>query len=429
MKIISKILFFIFVIIPAIAITAAIIIFQQVSASSICAHESLTVSKILPTCKSEGYTTHICKDCDYSYVTDIVPPTPHDYTAYTIPPTCSVEGYVIYLCSCGDSYKGETIPTVEHEFKSKTVLPTCSSEGYDEHICEICGYSYQDCVIPSTEHEFKKSVYRPTALSDGFTVYECECSESYVDEYISYDEILSSPYLEESSVLYQGIDVSRWNHQIDVISGEYLPLDWKLIKDSGFDFVILKIGSTRSGKEPTFEIDYEGAKSAGLMVGAYYYTYSTDEDGIEKDVSSVLEYLDGKTFEFPIYFDIEDPTLIPLGKERLTELCEIFICSLQENGYYSALYTNNNWLTNLLDTSRILSLFDIWYARYPEVDAPVWNEEKYGEQLSMWQYTQSGEIEGIEGFFDMNFCYRDYLSIMKKWGLNGFRAEEHELSE
>ena len=93
---------------------------------------------------------------------------------------------------------------------------------------------------------------------------------------------------------------------------------------------------------------------------------------------------------------------------------------MQKNGYYSALYTNNNWLKNILDTSRILSLFDIWYARYPLTDAPVWNEEKYGKQLSMWQYTQSGEIAGIDGYFDMNFCYRDYINIMKKWKLNGF---------
>ena len=73
----------------------------------------------------------------------------------------------------------------------------------------------------------------------------------------------------------------------------------------------------------------------------------------------------------------------------------------------------------MLNTSKILSLFDIWYARYPETDIPVWNEEKYGKQLSMWQYTQTGEIFGIEGYFDMNFCYRDYPEILRRWGLNG----------
>ena len=130
----------------------------------------------------------------------------------------------------------------------------------------------------------------------------------------------------------------------------------------------------------------------------------------------------GKSFEYPIYFDLEDPSLVSLGKSELTKLCETFICSMQKNGYYSALYTNNNWLKNILDTARILSLFDIWYARYPLTDVPVWNEEKYGKQLSMWQYTQTGEINGIEGYFDINLCYRNYPEIIKKWGLNGFSA-------
>ena len=194
----------------------------------------------------------------------------------------------------------------------------------------------------------------------------------------------------------------------------------KKIKSAGFDFVILKAGSTLSGKEPTFEADYADAKAAGLDVGVYFYTYSSTVDGIKNDVSALLSYLSGKVLEYPVYFDLEDPSLISIGKDALTELCEVFICSMQKNGYYSALYTNNNWLRNILDTSRILSLFDIWYARYPLTDAPVWNEEKYGKQLSMWQYTQSGEIAGIDGYFDMNFCYRDYINIMKKWKLNGF---------
>jgi len=167
-------------------------------------------------------------------------------------------------------------------------------------------------------------------------------------------------------------------------------------------------------------MDYLGAKEAGLDVGAYFYTYSSTVDGIMQDVSFLLTYISEKTFEYPIYFDLEDPSLISLGKAELTTLCETFICSMQKHGYYSALYTNNNWLQNTLDTSRILSLFDIWYARYPLTETPVWNEEKYGKQLSMWQYTQTGEIEGVEGYFDMNLCYRDYINIMKKWKLNGF---------
>ena len=423
MKSFSKILFSLFLLIPILILTIALILFYKAPQVTPCTHQSITTSKILPTCTKQGYTTNICNNCNYSYSSDFTDPIPHSYTAYTIPPTCALEGYIIYICSCGSSYKSDPLPKAEHTIQTNTVLPTCTNEGYTEHKCSVCGYFYTSDTMPPTDHTFKKSIQLPTALKNGFVEYSCTCAERYTDEYIYYTDILNSPYIENATVLSRGIDVSRWNHQIDMVTGEYLPLDWKTIKQSGFDFVILKAGSTRSGKEPTFESDYADAKAAGLMVGAYYYTYSSDIEGIKNDVSNLIKYIEGKTFEFPIYFDIEDPSLIPLGKETLTSLCETFICSMQEKGYYSALYTNHNWLTNILDTSRILSLFDIWYARYPETEYPVWNEEKYGKQLSMWQYTQTGEITGIEGYFDMNFCYRDYLSIMKKWGLNGFDTE------
>ena len=423
MKIISKILFAVFIFIPIFILTVAIFLFCKTHQNHTCAHQNVTPSKTSPTCAKQGYTSYVCNDCNYSYDSDFTSPTPHSYTAYTIPPTCALEGYIIYMCDCGNSYKGESIPTTDHSIETTTVSPTCTTEGYSKHQCAICGYFYTSDTVSPTDHTFEKSIQLPTALKAGTIEYSCVCSERYTEQYVYYTDILDSPYIENAEVLSKGIDVSRWNHQIDMITGEYLPLDWKTIKEAGFDFVILKAGSTRSGKEPTFESDYADAKAAGLMVGAYYYTYSSDIEAIKNDVLNLIKYIEGKTFEFPIYFDLEDSSLIPLGEEILTSLCETFICSMQENGYYSALYTNHNWLTNILDTSRILSLFDIWYARYPETEYPVWNEEKYGKQLSVWQYTQSGEIEGIEGYFDMNFCYRDYLSIMKKWGLNGFSEE------
>ena len=412
MKKALKIFFLIFTVTLLSAISIFISSFKSSYAS--CSHQSMTVSTVLPTCNSEGKTLHSCNDCPYHFVTDPIPPTSHKHIPRTVPPTCASDGYVFYFCSCGDSYIGESIPSLDHTFVTNSISPTCSSSGYSEHTCTLCGYSYKDTLTPSVPHDYTSKTFLPTALELGYTEYFCSCSAKYRDSFLNYSEILSSPYVEASTVLSRGIDVSRWNHQINAASGEYLPLDWQKIKSAGFDFVIIKAGSTRSGKEPTFEMDYEGAKEAGLNVGAYFYTYSSTIDGIKNDVASLLPYLSGKVFEYPIYFDLEDPSLISLGKEKLTELCEVFICSMQKNGYYSALYTNNNWLQNMLDTSRILSLFDIWYARYPQTDIPVWNEEKYGKQLSMWQYTQTGEIDGIEGYFDFNLCYRDYISIMKK---------------
>ena len=134
----------------------------------------------------------------------------------------------------------------------------------------------------------------------------------------------------------------------------------------------------------------------------------------------LLTWLSGKQFEYPVYLDLEDPSLSGLGKNHLSNMCVAFLEELQKNGYYAGLYTNHTWLTTILDTAKMVSLFDLWYARYPGTAAPVWNVEKYGRQLGMWQYTQSGSIDGIEGDFDFNYVYKDYPETMKKWGLNGY---------
>ena len=416
MRKILKFLFFLMILITVVAIYFVFLIIKNNPTP--CGHESISVQTVLPTCTKEGHTLHFCNSCDYSYVTDVTPKQAHSYTQSILAPTCYSEGYTLNFCSCGDLFKSDILPKLEHSFTKSETPSTCSVLGYTKYSCSVCDYFYTESYTEFADHIYSSTVSFPTALENGYTEYSCECSASYRDNILPYSEIMSSPYVESSEILSKGIDVSRWNHQIDPISGDYLPLDWNKIKASGFDFVIIKAGSTRSGKEPTFESDYEGAKKAGLKIGAYFYTYSSTVEGIETDVGSLIKYIEGKEFEYPIYFDIEDPSLTALGKDRLTELCETFICLMQKNGYYSGLYTNNNWLRNILNTSKILSLFDIWYARYPETDIPVWNEEKYGKQLSMWQYTQTGEIFGIEGYFDMNFCYRDYPEIMKKWGLN-----------
>ena len=116
----------------------------------------------------------------------------------------------------------------------------------------------------------------------------------------------------------------------------------------------------------------------------------------------------------------EDPTLEALGKELLGDMCAAFISKLQSEGYYAGLYTNNNWLTNILDRESVTSTYEVWYARYPLTDAPVWNEQKYGKQLGMWQYSESGTIDGFSCAFDLNYAYKNYKEIMQTWGLNGF---------
>ena len=399
---------------------------------------SLTPTTVAPSCETEGYTRLSC-DCGYTYDTDHTPPTGHTLTETVTPPSCEAEGYTRHTCACGYTYDTNHIPPIGPDFTVTGTPPTCTESGYSHYQCRACSHAYDTDRVPPISHANATATrFYPTIHRDGYTLHTCpDCGYSYEDSFIKYADIVTGAYVDNTAILMQGIDTSKWNHEYGVSPEDIKPLDWEALKAAGMDFVILKAGSTL-GIDPAFEPDYRDAKAAGLQVGAYFYTYSATVEDTLADAEMLLTWLEGKQFELPIYFDAEDPTLAELGTERLTELCRVFATTLQEAGYYAALYTNTEWLYNLLDTEWVKANLDIWYARYtatlPEgqerfdpadrdftwKDGTAYKPGETDRRFGLWQYTDNGGVEGFRYPFDFNFAFKDYRSIMVKWGLNGY---------
>ena len=394
---------------------------------------TLKESSVDPTCTEAGYTLYSC-DCGYSYQSEFTPPKNHVFVSTVVESKCEESGYTVYFCNCGYSYRADFTPPTNHAYYvTLETKATCTTAGSVEHTCKTCGDKYTDSVVAPFGHSITTETIRPTCLAGGHKLNTCEtCGYSYKSDYIFYSDIVESAFTGSTSVIAKGLDISKWNHNLNN-DGTYAPLDWKLIKSQGFEFTILKIGSTlrngetSGGLEPTFEADYASAKAAGFDVGAYFYTYAHSVEEIRKDAYDLLGYLKGKKFQYPIYLDMEENSQMSLGKNLLGEMCAEFISILQSEGYYAGVYLNNLWLVGAFDTVEMTSYFDLWYARYPNSSStPVWNEEEYGEQLGMWQFTQTGTIVGIVNYknkpieFCFDYAYRDYPSLIKKWHLNGY---------
>ena len=410
-----------------------------------CHHENIKLSTHGADCDSEGYILHKCSDCDFEYKSDIKPPKGHSLTSQTIAPSCSAEGYTLYSCECGYNYKNDFVAPTEHSFSKKTVSrscskqgyteytcvcgysfksdyvsptghtlssetvsPTCVDQGYTESLCSVCGYSFTSDYTKPTGHNFVTTVIRPTSMSAGFTEFVCQCGYEYTGDYIMSSDIFKGAYVDGEEVLAHGIDVSTWNGVID----------WQEIKSAGIDFVIIKAGST-NGKDPAFERNYAGAKAAGLDVGCYFYTYATTVEEINSDADSFINMIAGKKFEYPTFLDIEDPSQETLDGDLLTEMCVTFIKKLQVNGYFGAIYANNNWIVNLLHTQTITTYFDVWLARWTLSGEANWGSS-FGTRMGMWQYSCTGKIGSHTCDFDMNVTFKDYPTLIKEWGYNGY---------
>lgn len=201
---------------------------------------------------------------------------------------------------------------------------------------------------------------------------------------------------------YAGIDVSAYNGDID----------FKAVKEFGIDFVIVRLGGRGYGSEGVlFEDEYaitnlREAKAAGLMVGAYFFSQAiTPEEAVE-EANLCLNMLDGFYLDYPLVFDweqidsAENPRTENISPEVLTNCAKAFCDTVNEAGYIPCLYTDSKKAYMKFDLSA-LSNVDIWYAFYNDEPNMYYN-------YMIWQYSCTGQVSGIEGYVDLNICFKNY---------------------
>ena len=364
-----------------------------------------------PTHNEQGMTTYMCLECDYMYHADYVAPVGHAMRQEIHTPTCTQEGYTYNYCECGYNFNTDIVPPAGHTLSVEETAATCEKEGYKSATCTICGHHYTYAPIAPLGHDLKCTGRTLVSLNNevGHATYTCEvCKFAYDGDYVFYSNVFKGAFVENTEILAKGVDVSYHQHEKKQGTDEYLPLDWSKIKSQGYDFAILRAGYMGTGNvgvtDAVYEMNYKDARDAGLDLGVYFFSYAYSIEDARAEAEFLLTLLEGKTFEYPIFFDIEysDDTITSKGltSEDLTNICCEFITILQENGYYAALYTNNKWLTTHLNTDKITTLMDVWYARYASITNVItegsWNNEWFGKQMAMWQFSSTGTIEGIK---------------------------------
>lgn len=409
------------------------------------AGHKITTTVTAPTCTQEGYTTYTCSACDYSYNAGYIEPTGHTLTSKITAQTCTAEGYTTYSCPCGYSYRTALIAPNGHNLKKTTVAPTCSADGYDLYSCNICDYQYKtnftamahlftvkvtaptcvkegytlyDCdecdysyktaYVAPTGHDCTPKTTPPTFTTPGYTVYTCKCGFSYIGDYVWHSNIFSGVNGNASKALSYGVDLSYHNKTVD----------FEALADDGVDFVILRVGYLRNGKaneDEKFEEYYAAAREAGLDIGAYIYSYDTNTDDLITHTTAMLKSLKGKTFEYPIYLDIENDDQKLLSTDTLMEMCTEYCDLLVQKGYYPGIYSYRNFINYYMDAEQLAARFEVWAAHYSYI-----TDNYYADEYNMWQYTETGSVDGVVGNVDLNICYKDYPSIIKKYGYNGY---------
>ena len=203
----------------------------------------------------------------------------------------------------------------------------------------------------------------------------------------------------------KGIDVSRWQGNIN----------FNKVKQSGIDFVIIKCGGSDDGfyTDKKFYTNYANAIDAGLHVGTYYFAganCNSYENGVIQ-ANECFKIIQGMKFDYPVIIDFEVGNRN--NKIGNTNACAGF-CDFFENlHYYAMIYASD--ISGFKERLQLngLTRYDKWVARYG-------SKPKYVQKFGIWQYSSNGNVAGINGRVDMDISYNDYPSIIKRNHLNGF---------
>ncbi len=195
----------------------------------------------------------------------------------------------------------------------------------------------------------------------------------------------------------KGIDVSSWQQDID----------WKQVKKSGIKFAMIRCGYGKSSNQidRKFHNNIKQAQNAGIDVGVYHYSYAQSTDDALEEAKSCIKIIKDYKLQYPVAFDIEDPSIEKLDKRIKTDICDTFCTYIQEQGYKTCIYTNPNWLKNHLYYNELFPKFDLWLAH--------WGVEKPSFPCIMWQYSSKGQIDGINTYVDLNVISNKISNINK----------------
>lgn len=196
----------------------------------------------------------------------------------------------------------------------------------------------------------------------------------------------------------EGIDISEHNGDIN----------WEKVKASGVDFAMIRIGGRGYGDEGNMFPDeraienIEEAKKAGIKVGVYFYSQAISPEEAIEEADYVKTLLGDIKIDYPVVYDWEivkddDARTDTVTAACATECARAFCDRVKENGYTPIIYSPSRELYFKYDLSRLADI-DIWYCEYSDVPT-------FYYQFSMWQYSSTAVVDGIDGQVDLNICF------------------------
>jgi len=191
-----------------------------------------------------------------------------------------------------------------------------------------------------------------------------------------------------------GIDVSFWQGNIN----------YEKVKKSGVEFVMIRIGYGHTSKneiilDDNFKQNLKSAKEAGLLVGVYFYSYAANKKEAIQEAQWIIDNLNGEKLDLPITLDWEDWNDFndyDINIHDLNNIALSFLKEIDKSNYDTMLYGSASYLEKIWN----LPQYKTWLAHYTD-------KTTYEKDYYIWQLTNQGEVDGIQGNVDLNVLYKN----------------------
>ena len=187
-----------------------------------------------------------------------------------------------------------------------------------------------------------------------------------------------------------GVDISRWQGKVD----------WAALRDGGTRFAFIKATEGGDHIDPRFAENWEGARNAGVLRGAYHFVYWCRP--AEEQAAWFRRNVQPEADALPPVLDAEWNGASPscgrkIPRDKALAMIRVMLREMEAHtGKKPIIYTDITFHREVLEGE--LKDYPFWIRSTAAEPQVRYNDR----QWTFWQFTTTGRVPGIAGNVDRN---------------------------
>lgn len=298
------------------------------------------------------------------------------------------EDEIVFTQTELDEYVAKAIADAEEKGAQKVLDSLEEGVNSGETLVEVLRTLYADKMVVASNGKYHFVPINESLKQNNLAAEGLMLKSDGTVEYVENGQVIS----------YKGIDVSK--HQ-----GE---IDWAKVAADGVKFAFIRVGNRGYGsgaivEDAQFEANIKGAISNGIQVGVYFFSQAINEQEAMEEAKFVLDKIAPYKVQCPIVIDVEkvadsEARMNKISSEQRTANTLVFLQTVEDAGYEAMLYHNMEMGLLMLDLAQFEE-YNKWFAYYNK-------EIYYPYAFDVWQYSDKGRVNGINGDVDLNISFK-----------------------